>query len=99
MFIWPQCGRGLLERRYNGFEAVLKNESRRLYVAGHVGEMNVLTTVAASVHSHWRPVACMSRPSLLKFWGEVGKGRVHLEDTFSVPLGSFQSGWPPSRAL
>lgn len=40
------------------------------------------------------PVASMSRGwkgTLLKFGGEVGEGRVHLEDTFSVPLGSFQT--------
>lgn len=34
--------------------------------------------------------------TLLKFGGEVGEGRVHTEDTFSVPLGSFQPGWPTS---
>lgn len=48
------------------------------------------------------PVASMSRGwkgTLLKFGGEVGEGRVHLEDTFSVPLGSFQSGWPTSPTL
>lgn len=48
------------------------------------------------------PVASMSRVwkgTLLKFGGEVGEGRVHLEDTFSVPLGSFQSGWPTSPTL
>lgn len=31
--------------------------------------------------------------------GEVGEGRVHTEDTFSVPLGSFQPGWPTSPTL
>lgn len=48
------------------------------------------------------PVASMSRGwkgTLLKFGGEEGEGRVHLEDTFSVPLGSFQSGWPTSPTL
>lgn len=37
--------------------------------------------------------------TLLKFGGEVGEGRVHTEDTFSVPLGSFQPGWPTSPTL
>lgn len=48
------------------------------------------------------PVASMSRGwkgTLLKFGGEVGEGRVHLEDTFSVPLGAFQPGWPTSPTL
>lgn len=48
------------------------------------------------------PVASMSRSwkgTLLKFGGEMVEGRVHLGDTFSVPLGSFQSGWPTSPTL
>lgn len=48
------------------------------------------------------PVASMSRGwkgTLLKFGGEVGEDRVHLEDTFSVPLGAFQPGWPTPPTL
>lgn len=81
-----------------------------LYVAGQIREINVLASIAASLQPHFLgPVASMSRGwkgTLLKFGGEVGEGRVQPEDTFSVPLGSFQSGcptspnrWPGSRSV
>lgn len=48
------------------------------------------------------PVASMSRGwkgILLKFGGEVGEGRVHLEDTFSVPLDSSSLEGRPLQPL
>lgn len=48
------------------------------------------------------PVASMSRGwkgILWKFGGEVGEGRVHLEDTFSVPLDSSSLEGRPLQPL
>lgn len=79
----------------------LKNDSRSLYVAGQIREINVLAAVAASLQS--LSGSCRLHVGRLKryfievFWGGgVREGRVHFGDAFSVSLGSFQVGWPTS---
>lgn len=63
-------------------------------------EKLMLAAVAASLQSHSRPcrlhVVRLKRYFIEVWGGGVGEGRVHTEDTFSVPLGSLQPGWPTS---
>lgn len=66
----------LLESHKNSGETALKNESRSLYVPGQIREINVLSTVAASLQSLSRScrlhVARLKR-YFIEVWGRSGR--------------------------